>query len=56
MDGVFGAWEDDEVGVGVGAPKISVLMAVAGTASSRRISGLVKSQGTPCLTQLPHRG
>lgn len=42
-------------GVGVGAPILSVL-ALVEAARSSRISGLLKSQRTPCLEQFPHRG
>lgn len=55
--GVLGAELKLTVGAGegVGAPILSVLVLVD-MASSSRTSGLLKSQGTPCLAQLPHRG
>lgn len=55
IDGVFGALKDGAVGVGVGTPVGSAMVAV-GEIIFSKTSGLPKSQRTPCLAQFPHRG
>lgn len=54
IDGVVGALENEFIGAGVGASMGSEMVVVGMSFSI--ISGLPKSQRTPCLAQLPHRG